>query len=265
MNSVALSMFGIVLAVTLYQSGGANPNGGADPNAIKECSEQGMCYWKGECKAPGRRRKWRSQEECARMWCHSYRLRKFLAIRMDRFYGCPYNGQCKRKNEEWVEEGCVKKKCHMEGPRGYERIITVSELGCRDSSGKCHFPGSTWEEDCIKYQCLNHRNATTVRAVYDVIEIGCPFNETCLKNGAVVPDTESKCTSLRCVGVQGEDRSIHYGMQTDQIKCEDANGLCREEGERGWSLYVNGTLYNNCHCNIVREEGRATSIQKECS
>lgn len=49
------------------------------------------------------------------------------------------------------------------------------------------------------------------------LNTGCPFNGTCLKNGAVVPDTESKCTSLRCVGVQGEDRSIHYGMQTDQI------------------------------------------------
>lgn len=62
-------------------------------------SEQGMCYWKGECKAPGRRRKWRSQEECARMWCHSYRLRKFLAIRMDRFYGMPSNTPRSRDKE----------------------------------------------------------------------------------------------------------------------------------------------------------------------
>jgi hypothetical protein len=43
--------------------------------------------------------------------------------------GCRYKDQCKKKDEEWEEVGCVRKQCLIRGPRGYERMVTVSQLG----------------------------------------------------------------------------------------------------------------------------------------
>lgn len=48
-------------------------------------------------------------------------------------------------------------------------------------------------------------------------------------------------------------------------ECEDANGLCHDESETGWPLYIDGTVYNNCHCKIVRTQDGSVSIQKGCS
>lgn len=56
------------------------------------------------------------------LYTFSYKLTCLLT-------GCRYKGQCKQKGEEWEEEGCVKKQCRIRGTRGYERIITVSQLG----------------------------------------------------------------------------------------------------------------------------------------
>lgn len=258
MTSISLQLVGLTLVASLSRTQGA------DPSAIKECTEQGKCYWKGECKTPGRGRVWQSEEECAEMWCHAYKFQKYLAIRVSRFYGCRYKGQCKQKGEEWEEEGCVKKQCRIRGTRGYERIITVSQLGCRDSSGKCHFPGIPWEENCIKYQCVNKRNSTSVQGIYDVMDIGCPHEGGCLKAGQVIPDPQSKCITKRCVTAK-ENGGIFRTMETDDIKCEDANGLCHDESETGWPLYIDGTVYNNCHCKIVRTQDGSVSIQKGCS
>ncbi|XP_061167195.1 uncharacterized protein LOC133176040 [Saccostrea echinata] len=237
---------------------------GADPSAVKECTEQGKCYWKGECKTPGRGRIWQEEEECADMWCHVYQFTKYISIRVDRFYGCRYKDQCRKKDEEWEEDGCVKRKCHIGGPRGYTRTITVSQLGCTDLKGVCHFPGSAWEENCVRYQCVNSRNGTSILAAQKIIWKGCPYNGSCLEEGSVVTDPDNKCITKRCV-IDESKKGFYRVLELDTIKCEDANGICRNETETGWPLYIQGTLHNNCHCKVIRKDDGSVSIQKGCS
>ncbi|XP_048754682.2 uncharacterized protein LOC125665827 [Ostrea edulis] len=237
---------------------------GVGPTSVKECAEQGKCYWKGDCKSPGRRRMWQSEEECADMWCHAYHIKKYIAIRVQRFYGCRYKDQCRKKDEVWEETGCVKRRCLISGPRGYERMVTVSQLGCLDKRGACHYPGNTWEEDCVRYQCVNKNNKTSIRAVQKVISRGCPFNGTCIAEGGVATDPERKCITKRCVVGKRKTGGFFRSVDVDTIKCQDANGICHDESEKGWPLSIHGTLYNNCHCNITRKPDGSVSIRKGC-
>ncbi|CAG2237299.1 unnamed protein product [Mytilus edulis] len=126
---------------------------------------------------------------------------------------------------------------------------TFVQIGekCRGDDGTCYpVDQSAWDAECAQYSCSRSKGVLQLSS-----QQGCKDAAgQCHSVGSVWDEnTESQCVTKSC-NVEG----LTYFEKIITHECRDIQGKCRQVGDSGFDVKMNGLIYQSCICNYENEK-----------